>query len=180
MPALSVCRCPAFSMLYYGENAMFETNALFDSRDVASYTAQRCIEEGYDYNNTKIQKLLYCAYGAVLAAKNIRLCDEHPKAWQYGPVFPKVFRIVSSGREIAQYSYKVRDVLPEDVKKLVDTSVRIFGKYNATALSRWSHKPDSPWDYVTEQDGFKWNNIIPDELIAQYFKKHVLEAADYA
>ncbi len=158
---------------------MFDPHALFDSRDVASYIAQRCIVEGYDYNNTKIQKLLYCAYGAVLAARNIRLCDERPKAWQYGPVFPKVFRIVSSGREIAQYSYKVRNALPEDIKKLVDTTVHIFGKHNATALSRWSHKPDSPWAYVTEQDGFNWNKVIPDDLIAKYFATHVLEETDY-
>lgn len=161
---------------------MFEIRGqgIFDSRDVAAYIAQRCIEEGYDYNNTKIQKLLYCAYGVVLAARGIRLCDEYPRAWQYGPVFPKVFRIVSRGREIAQHSYIVRDAIPEDIRKLVDTAVHVFGKYNATALSRWSHKPGSPWGYVKEQDGFKWNNFIPDDLIAQYFAEHVLEDADYA
>lgn len=163
--------------------AMFDRardNGLFDSRDVAAYIAQECIQNGYSYNNTKIQKLMYCAYGAVLAGRNIRICDEYPRAWQYGPVFPKVFKAVSKGQELAQYSYTVREKCPDDIKNLINTAVRIFGKYNATALSRWSHKPGSPWEKVVHNDNFKWNDFIPDELIAKYFASHVLEASDYA
>lgn len=161
-------------------DTLLHDNGLFDSRDVAAYIAQECIKNGYRYNNTKIQKLLYCAYGAVLAGRNRRLCDEYPRAWQYGPVFPKVFKAVSKGQDLAQYSYVVRDSGLDDIKKLVDTSVRIFGKYNATALSKWSHKTGSPWDTVTSQDGFKWNDFIPDDLISDYFAAHVMEAGDYA
>lgn len=72
----------------------------YDSRDVAAFAARCCIAEGYEHNITKIQKLVYCAYGVVLAARGIRLCDESPKAGQYGPVFPGIFRIVASGREL--------------------------------------------------------------------------------
>lgn len=72
----------------------------YDSRDVAAFAARCCITEGYEHNITKIQKLVYCAYGVVLAARGIRLCDESPKAGQYGPVFPGIFRIVASGREL--------------------------------------------------------------------------------
>lgn len=48
----------------------------FNSLDVASFIATVCNEQGFHYNNTKIQKLLYCCYGGVLAVYNQRLCDE--------------------------------------------------------------------------------------------------------
>ena len=39
---------------------------------------------------TKLQKLLYALDGGLLA-RNINAVDEHCRAWQYGPVYPKVF-----------------------------------------------------------------------------------------
>lgn len=63
----------------------FHDAGLFDSRDVAAFVAQECVRNGYAYNRTKLQKLLYCACGAVLAGRNRRLCDEYPRAWD-GPV----------------------------------------------------------------------------------------------
>ena len=79
-------------------------HASYDSRDVAAYIAQQCDVCGITYNNTKIQKLLYCAYGLHLAKDLGRICDEHPRAWNFGPVFPKVFKYIYRGSNIAQYS----------------------------------------------------------------------------
>ncbi len=70
-------------------------SAQYDSRDVAAYIAQQCRTKGIEYNNTKIQKLLYCAYGILLAWAGEHICDEYPRAWDYGPVFPKVFNLKS-------------------------------------------------------------------------------------
>ena len=67
----------------------------FYSLHVASYIANLCEKNGLSYNNTKIQKLLYCAYGCILAAYNQRLCDERPRAWKHGPVFPRVFAYIN-------------------------------------------------------------------------------------
>ena len=61
---------------------------MFDSRDVAAYIAQECKRREIEYNNTKIQKLLYCSYGVMLAWKDERICVEYPRLWAYGPVFP--------------------------------------------------------------------------------------------
>ena len=61
---------------------------MFDSRDVAAYIAQECKRREIEYNNTKIQKLLYCSYGVMLAWKDERICEEYPRLWPYGPVFP--------------------------------------------------------------------------------------------
>lgn len=152
---------------------------MFDSRDVAAYIAQQCIQNGYTYNNTKIQKLMYCAYGAVLAVTGKKLCEETPKAWQYGPVFPSVFRAISKGVDLAQYSYVVRNEAATNVLRLIDKAVSIFGKHNAATLTAWSHKPNSPWDTIVNH-GPGLNAVIPDHLIVDYFKAHVMEPSDYA
>lgn len=48
-------------------SGMSKRRVLFDSRDIAAYIAQQCVERKISYNNTKIQTLLYCVYGVMLA-----------------------------------------------------------------------------------------------------------------
>jgi uncharacterized phage-associated protein len=49
-----------------------------------------CNKNGYKFNNTKIQKLLYLFVGFCLinGIEEIYDIDENPKLWPYGPVFP--------------------------------------------------------------------------------------------
>lgn len=64
-------------------------NKPYDSVLVANYLLALANEKGVILNTTKVQKLLYMAYGLLLAEKNRIITDEQPKAWPYGPVFPK-------------------------------------------------------------------------------------------
>jgi len=146
---------------------------MFDSRDVAAYIAQECIRYGITYNNTKIQKLLYCAYGIMLAWKNERICDEYPRFWPYGPVFPKVFKYISRGKNINEYSGIFASEANDEQKKVIQKTLERYGSYSAVALSNWSHSPVSPWARVKES-GAGWNSFMPDEYIADYFKEYVL------
>lgn len=150
---------------------------MFDSRDVAAYIAQQCQAKNIEYNNTKIQKLLYCAYGCLLAWKHERICDEYPRAWQYGPVFPKVFKYIYKGNDIAEYSRAVEHSDADLVKQAIDESLRVFGRYNASTLSAWTHKPGSPWDKVVNREKAGLNSFMPDEYIEKYFKEKVLADA---
>lgn len=44
-------------------------------------------------NKTQVNKLLYIWYGVYYAKTRKKLCnDESPKAWPYGPVFPRVYK----------------------------------------------------------------------------------------
>ena len=63
-----------------------------DSIDVAAYVTKQCAQKNFFVNLTKIQKLVFCVYGAVLATAGERICDEHPKAWPHGPVFPRIYK----------------------------------------------------------------------------------------
>lgn len=143
----------------------------YDSIQVAAYIARLCEEFGFHYNNTKIQKLLYCCYGSVLAKYGERLCEEYPKAWQYGPVFPRVFKFI----------YKKKDLLGHeaiepraDVDELLRDVIKTFGKYQAVPLSEWTHKNGSPWHTVVYELNEGLHGIIPDDLIKAYFEQNVL------
>ena len=153
---------------------MFDISEMFDSRDVAAYIAQQCREKGIEYNNTKIQKLLYCVYGVILAEFGKRICDEYPKAWPYGPVFPKVFKYIHKGENMDMYSNRLKNELSEEEKNVIDEILSFFGRYMASQLSSWSHRPGSPWSKVVEEEGTGWNVVLRDEDISKYFKGHVL------
>lgn len=143
----------------------------YDSVQVASVIAHLCKDHGYNYNNTKIQKLLYCCYGCVLAKYNERLCEEYPKAWQYGPVFPRVFKFIHKGKDLLSVE---QPEMSNELKVFLDEVVNVFGRYNAVPLSDWTHKKGSPWDIVVNEIDEGLHGIIPDDLIKDYFAKNVL------
>ena len=157
-------------------------SAPYDSRDVAAYIAQQCDAKRIPYNNTKIQKLLYCVYGCYLAWKKERVCDEYPRAWKYGPVFPMVFNYFHEHNDISHFSSTIQNSDDQDVKYVVDDLViPSFAKYPASQLSAWTHKPGSPWDKTVNGDGKNegdgLNGFIPDGFIFDYFHDKVLENA---
>ena len=151
----------------------------FNSLKVAALIAKTCQDRQLYYNNTKIQKLLYCCYGCALAELGGRLCDEYPRAWQFGPVFPRVFKYISRGGDI------LLKHIPGEISgkpaELIERVVEFFGHFTAKSLSKWSHLEGSPWDEVinrlAEEPGAGLGNFIPDDLIADYFRKHVIESS---
>lgn len=150
--------------------------APIDSLQIMGYIVQRCEALGIHINTTKLQKLMYCCYGACLGRFNFRICDESPEAWQYGPVFPRTLKSLQENG-IEYFSVKsVKDVdqaLPQYVKDLIDSTLRTFGKFAANQLVNWSHFQGSPWA-VTSANGEFLREQIPDSLIKEYFVNHVL------
>lgn len=63
--------------------------ARFDSRLLAKYIWYVAKECNIDMNVTKTHKLLYILDGVMLA-EGRNIVNENCRAWQYGPVYPKV------------------------------------------------------------------------------------------
>lgn len=141
----------------------------YNSIDMAAHIARICIIKNYNYNNTKIQKLLYCCYGCFLAKYEKRLIDEYPRAWQYGPVFPRVFNYIHKKKDLME---REPITLSDEYQNFLNDIIDVFGKYDAVPLSEWSHKKGSPWDQVVSQYGL--NQFIPDDIIQTYFKENIL------
>ena len=156
----------------------------YDSRDIAAYIAKQCDACGIRYNNTKIQKLLYCVYGCYLAWKKEWICDEYPRAWKYGPVFPKVFNYFHKHQGISQFSSVIQDSADSDVKDVIaDLVIPNFAKYPASQLSAWTHKPGSPWDKTVngygDNEGTGLHGFMPDGFIFDYFLHKVLDNVEH-
>lgn len=117
----------------------------FVSSNVMAYIYEYCDAHSIPINRTKAQKLLYCCYGVVLAVHHERLTDETPKAWMYGPVFPRTYSDIKKKRLTSEMSREFVELCPCAIRELVDRTIDTFGVYSARALSEWSHKSGSPW-----------------------------------
>ncbi len=149
----------------------------YNSVDVARYIIATANEKRISINITKVQKLLYIAYGLYLAVKNERLTDEHPQAWPYGPVFPTT-RIRLIDADFYSINFAVPDLAEmkqnDDIKSLFELVFNHFGQWSASQLTAWSHNDGSPWEKTVDQDGFSWGTRIPDKYIKPYFHSMIV------
>lgn len=133
-------------------------------------------------NKTQINKILFYVYGVYLAEKHKPLFkDDTPKAWTYGPVFPRSNKSVDI-KEIIRSFPKEKVKLYRENEFAMNLVVKAVGNmYDKSAifLTRWSHEEGSPWDktvYQRDNDGNvigqnPWNTRIDNGLISDYFSK---------
>ena len=145
-----------------------------DSIDVAAYVTKQCAQKNFFVNLTKIQRLVFCVYGAVLATSGERICDEHPKAWPHGPVFPRIYKYTKRHADgiveaLMSHEENLTSILNERQKKIIDTTLNFFGRYNAGTLVNWTHDENGPW-FKSTNGGKNLQKEIPDNLISDYFK----------
>lgn len=123
-------------------------------------------------NKTQMQKLLFMCYGQALVMVNEPLfSDDTPKAWPFGPVFPRSYK-------------RYEEIMPQDltneekniyaqnipILKMIALTVADYCHVSATRLSDWSHSKNSPWwDTVFAPQGAEWNREIPLSVIRAYF-----------
>lgn len=127
-------------------------------------------EKGIVLNTTKVQKMLYILYSYYMAKHDVQVFSETPKAWPYGPVFPRTRKKVDFSVVYKKDNTDLIDIISEE--GLVDkfnSVIDIYSKFTAGQLSDWSHMKNSPWERTTKLPNFKWGDFIPDEYIKEYF-----------
>lgn len=150
----------------------FNDTYQYNSVTVAFFIVAWANAHKVSINLTKTQKLLYIAYGANLILHKKRLCNEHPQAWPYGPVFPTTRNklLKSDLDSISMESPLLSEVKNDaNLNDLVQFVFSGFGNRTAGQLVAWSHSPNSPWDETTHLNNFKWGMEIPDAFIYSYF-----------
>jgi len=152
---------------------------MYNSVEFAKYIAAFWNKKGADINMTKIQKLLYIAYGTWLAVMDEKLVNESPQAWPYGPVFPKT-RDALLYKDLSSINFD--NVADKNIERdaqvigLIDNIFKEFGSWPANSLSNWSHQLGSPWELTVNRPTFNgWGIKINDSLIKTWFKKYVIE-----
>ena len=141
----------------------------YNSILVAKFLVALAAQKGISINVTKTQKILFILY-AFYITKNRVIFDERPKAWPFGPVFPKTRKKVDYNLP-ADINSPEFDEIREDAEFLqsCNSVIDTFGQNTAGQLTEWSHKEGSPWDKTTKLPGFKSGDPIHDELIKEYF-----------
>lgn len=151
---------------------------MINSVDFAKYILLVAKEKGInDINVTKLQKLLYICDGSLLAF-NHNVINENARAWNYGPVYPKVYKWFSKLKDYQPSENDIpHEVLSEinnnNYKSIVNATLNTFGSLSAIQLSVWSHKPNSPWTKTIMDNKGKFNSVITKEDMAEYFKRIV-------
>lgn len=131
-------------------------------------------------NKTQVQKLLYICYGLYMVAHNESAAaiskklfsDDTPKAWPFGPVFPRSYKRYAITP--IQLSEEEKETFKRDAQTLsqIWIVVKNLCTVPAADFTRWSHQEGAPWSKALFGDGkpFEWNVPIKDEDIYNYFK----------
>ena len=147
--------------------------------------------------NMKLQKLLYFAQGHWHSLRGKRLIREDAEAWQYGPVYHSVWQEFRrfGARPIESLATEHVGMITEDgefedmgsepieppddpaVIKFIDAVWNAYKNKDAIQLSNMSHASNGPWDVTRKNHPMARNAIIPDSLIAEYFKSLSEQAA---
>lgn len=153
------------------QNADSETNFAnareFRSSWVMAYILKFANDNGHPLNKTLAQGVLYCCYGVILAAFNERLTDEHPKAWPYGPVFPRTINDINKKRLTEGMVKTLLEKCPPWWLNWVNKTISTFWSYTATEMSNWMRLKDGPWNKADPLAS------IDDREIALWFRDYL-------
>jgi uncharacterized phage-associated protein len=124
---------------------------------------------------TKLQKLLYICDGYLLAA-GFNLISEQAKAWNYGPVYPRIHTWLQKEPGVFETAPECSAQAGEELDKynapsLVDVVLDIYGSWTAGELSNWSHGPGSPWETALEKGKGVMNSVIDKDDMKKYFQE---------
>ena len=133
------------------------TFGLTDAVTFAAYLTKKAREQGHSVNVTKLQKWLYICYGLFLAAYDMQLFNDRPKAWDYGPVFPRVHKQQTKNLLEKLVPNANLDNLMPDIRDkcnaVADAVLKYFGDWSAMELVNWTHSPNKAWDKTVKEFG---------------------------
>lgn len=137
--------------------------------DVAKYLISSFQEKSKEISNLKLQKLLYYGQAWHLALYGTPLFDEKIEAWVHGPVVPAVFREYK-GFRWNPILEKTQARTPSDLKFHLNEVIRVYGKFDAVALERMTHRED-PWREArgTLAPDEPSNRVITQESMKNYY-----------
>ncbi|MEJ8756375.1 type II toxin-antitoxin system antitoxin SocA domain-containing protein [Pontibacter sp. H259] len=148
---------------------------------VANYFIQKSEETGYELTPMKVIKLVYIAHGWHLGLLKKPLIEEEVQAWQYGPVIETVYhafkrfgasRIEGPADTGNFFKSNIPQVEDSQVKGLLDSVWKAYGKFSGTQLSALTHQPNTPWDIVWNHPSYRnLFNIIPNDLIQEHYEQ---------
>jgi uncharacterized phage-associated protein len=148
-----------------------------DGRAVANIMLDMAERSGRPLTIMQLLKVLFFAHAVSLVVRDQPLMEDRAQAWQYGPVFPRVYRAFgNAGRlPIQNRAIDKKTGKPFSTPLSVETidimkiALDKFGNLSAFKLSDISHAPGSPWDVTFREAGVY--SEIPNKLIRDFYSE---------
>ncbi|NBB81068.1 MAG: DUF4065 domain-containing protein [Verrucomicrobia bacterium] len=149
----------------------------YSAEAVANRFLELADSADHSLSNLKLQKLVYISQGLALGMTGSSLIHNHVHAWQYGPVFPKLYK------KLRRYgSGKVCEKIESDdvvqpgteADQIIKIVWEVYGDRSGSFLSTLTHEEDSPWSSAIEKEGV--NAIIPLSDIESHYSELVRKA----
>jgi uncharacterized phage-associated protein len=147
-----------------------------DSKDFAKLVLAEARNKSKKLNLTQLQKIIYICDGVLLARFDLNLIGENCQVWDYGPVYPRVYKWFSkqdADNPDLSMSQNGADTVSgnPNIKEVVDAVLDKFGSMSAKALSAWSHRAGSPWDIARNTTGMY--SQISKDVMKLFFKSEL-------
>ncbi len=163
----------------------------YDPKAIANYFLSIADHKGQELTPLKLIKLVYIAHGWYLGITGKPLINEHPEAWEYGPVIPSLyheFKIFGNGairkratefvsKEGGEWSLQEKEVPPPNSKtdaSICDFLDRVWEQYSGytgSQLSSLTHQPNTPWKQTWDHRGQYEKGVdIPEDKIREHYQ----------
>lgn len=147
-----------------------------DPRAIANRFLVLARRGGEQLTLMQLIKLVYLAHGWSLAIVGRPLSATLPQAWQYGPVFPQVYKAFKKFgsapiTELAIDKVTGRDFsadFDDDEKRIIQSVYDSYGSMHAFRLSDIMHREGTPWTNTYKSSG--QYSAIPNAIISEHFK----------
>lgn len=164
----------------------------YDPKSIANYFLEVAKREGQTLTPLKLIKLVYIAHGWNLGLNGEPLINEHPEAWEYGPVIPSLyheFKVFGNGpirkkatdfvpQSEEQWMLEEQEVAPPSRRKdskvcdFLDRIWKEYRKFTASQLSTLTHQAGTPWEKTWNERGQYQKGVdIPEALIRQHYQE---------
>jgi len=163
----------------------------YTPQHIANYFLERAKSEGREIGQLKLLKLVYIAYGWMLALTGDRLFNEPIQAWQHGPVIRSLYDefkhfgkspITDRAMEFDLDSMEQFEphVPAEDsqTRMILDKVWAAYKRFSGWQLREKTHEENTPWSQV--YDASKRDQVIPDDLIKPHFLGKIRQILDAA
>ena len=151
---------------------------------VANFFLEKAEEEKRPITQMKLLKLVYIAYGWVLALTDRKLFEEKVMAWPHGPVIPSLYHEFKKfghnpieGRALDVDLDTGKETIPhinpeeKQILLILEKVWDIYKVFSSGALRNKTHEDDSPWREHFGEGQMSYETIPANEIKSHFKKK---------
>jgi uncharacterized phage-associated protein len=154
-----------------------------DTLSVANWFIDAARRDGQQITLSKLQKLVYFAYGWHLALFGKPLISEVVTMMPWGPGFISIYGFAGEfGSEPIPFCLSLIDGLPtlreyDNRTPLLRRIWKIYGEYSPYQLARMVNGADGPWDKTRRKYPNRTHVSIDDNDIENHFKSRMRDSS---